>query len=192
MRDGSVAILQSEWYNVLKMFSGLFLWEKYREIVQKGAKGVAELVLDRIRMEAIETLLKRMEDEREDLVVIVAGYPKLMDQFIASNPGLRSRFSKKISFPDYTPEELLDILQYMVKKNGFTISEPALDYAYEVLEKKYNTRGGDFANAREVRNFFESAVVSQADRLYGQTGLSDEDLCRLEESDFKYNERMIE
>lgn len=52
--------------------------------------------------------------------------------------------------------------------------------------------GGDFANAREVRNFFESAVVSQADRLYGQTGLSDEDLCRLEESDFKYKERMIE
>ncbi len=153
---------------------------------------MADLVLDRIRMEAIETLLKRMEDEREDLVVIVAGYPKLMDQFIASNPGLRSRFSKKISFPDYTPEELLDILQYMVKKNGFTISEPALDYAYEVLEKKYNTRGEDFANAREVRNFFESAVVSQADRLYGQTGLSDEDLCRLEESDFKYNELMIE
>lgn len=153
---------------------------------------MADLVLDRIRMEAIETLLKRMEDEREDLVVIVAGYPKLMDQFIASNPGLRSRFSKKISFPDYTPEELLDILQYMVKKNGFTISESALDYAYEVLEKKYNTRGEDFANAREVRNFFESAVVSQADRLYGQTGLSDEDLCRLEESDFKYNELMIE
>ena len=83
-------------------------------------------------------------------------------------------------------------MQYMVKKNGFTISEPALDYAYEVLEKKYNTRGEDFANAREVRNFFESAVVSQADRLYGQTGLSDEDLCRLEESDFKYNELMIE
>ena len=52
--------------------------------------------------------------------------------------------------------------------------------------------GGDFANAREVRNFFESAVVSQADWLYGQTGLSDEDLCRLEESDFKYKERMIE
>ena len=57
---------------------------------------------------------------------------------------------------------------------------------------KANGMGGDFVNAREVRNFFGSAVVSQADRLYGQTGLSDEDLCRLEESDFKYNERMIE
>lgn len=143
-------------------------------------------------MEAIETLLKRMEDEREDLVVIVAGYPKLMERFISSNPGLRSRFSKKIFFPDYTPEELLDILQYMVRKNGFTISEPALDFAYEVLEKKYNTRTEDFANAREVRNFFESAIVSQADRLYGKENITDEELCRLEVDDFKYNELMIE
>ena len=143
-------------------------------------------------MEAIETLLKRMEDEREDLVVIVAGYPKLMERFISSNPGLRSRFSKKIFFPDYTPEELLDILQYMVKKNGFIISEPALDFAYEVLEKKYNTRSEDFANAREVRNFFESAIVSQADRLYGKEHITDEELCRLEVDDFKYNELMIE
>ena len=143
-------------------------------------------------MEAIETLLKRMEDEREDLVVIVAGYPKLMERFISSNPGLRSRFSKKIFFPDYTPEELLDILQYMVKKNGFIISEPALDFAYEVLEKKYNTRTEDFANAREVRNFFESAIVSQADRLYGKENITDEELCRLEVDDFKYNELMIE
>ena len=143
-------------------------------------------------MEAIETLLKCMEDEREDLVVIVAGYPKLMERFISSNPGLQSRFSKKIFFPDYTPEELLDILQYMVKKNGFTISEPALDFAYEVLEKKYNTRTEDFANAREVRNFFESAIVSQADRLYGKENITDEELCRLEVDDFKYNELMIE
>ena len=143
-------------------------------------------------LEAIETILKRMEDDREDLVVIVAGYPKLMERFISSNPGLRSRFSKKIFFPDYTPEELLDILQYMVKKNGFTISEAALDYAYEVLEKKYNTRSEDFANAREVRNFFESAVVSQADRLYGKGNISDEELCRLETDDFRYNELMIE
>ena len=143
-------------------------------------------------MEAIETLLKRMEDEREDLVVIVAGYPRLMERFISSNPGLRSRFSKKIFFPDYTPEELLDILQYMAKKNGFTISEPALDFAYELLEKKYNTRTEDFANAREVRNFFESAIVSQADRLYGKENITDDELCKLEVDDFKYNELMIE
>lgn len=142
-------------------------------------------------MEAIETLLKRMEDDREDMVVIVAGYPKLMEKFISSNPGLRSRFSKKIHFPDYNPDELLEILQYMVKKQSFTISEEALDFAYDVFEKKYDNRGEDFANAREVRNFFESAVVSQADRLYGKENLTDEELCRLEADDFKFNEIMI-
>lgn len=141
--------------------------------------------------EAIETLLKRMEDDRENMVVIVAGYPELMEDFIASNPGLRSRFRKKIYFPDYSPEELLEILEYMVKKHHFTISEKALDYAYTVLEEKYNTRSEDFANAREVRNFFESAVVSQADRLYGKETLTDEELCRLEESDFRQNEIML-
>ncbi len=143
-------------------------------------------------MEAIETLLKRMEDDREDMVVIVAGYPDLMEQFISSNPGLRSRFSKKIYFPDYNPDELLEILEYMVKKQSFTISEEALDFAYDALEKKYDHRGKDFANAREVRNFFESALVSQADRLYGKENLTDEELCRLEADDFKYNEIMIE
>lgn len=143
-------------------------------------------------MEAIETLLKRMEDDREDMIVIVAGYPKLMEKFISSNPGLRSRFSKKIFFPDYNPDELLEILQYMVKKNSFTISEEALDFAYDTFEKKYDNRGEDFANAREVRNFFESAVVSQADRLYGKEDLSDEELCRLEVDDFRFNEIMIE
>ena len=115
-----------------------------------------------------------------------------MEQFISSNPGLCSRFSKKIYFPDYNPDELLEILEYMVKKQSFTISEEALDFAYDALEKKYDHRGKDFANAREVRNFFESALVSQADRLYGKENLTDEELCRLEADDFKYNEIMIE
>lgn len=143
-------------------------------------------------MEAIETLLKRMEDDREDMVVIVAGYSRLMEKFISSNPGLRSRFGKRIHFPDYNPEELLEILRHMVRKNSFTITEEALDYAYEVLERRYGARTENFANAREVRNFFESAVVSQADRLYGRENLSDEELCRLEAEDFKHNEIMIE
>lgn len=142
--------------------------------------------------EAIETLLKRMEDDRDDMVVIVAGYPKLMEEFISSNPGLRSRFSKKIFFPDYDPDELLEILQYMIKKQNFTITKEGLDHAYGVLERKYDNRGEDFANAREVRNFFESAVVSQADRLFGKENLTDEDLCRLEADDFRLNEIMID
>ena len=143
-------------------------------------------------MEAIDTLLKRMEDDRENMIVIVAGYPELMEKFISSNPGLRSRFSKKIFFPDYNPDELLDILQHMIKKQAFTISEEALDYAYDLLEKKYNDRDSDFANAREVRNMFEAAVVSQADRLFGKENLTDEELCRLEAADFRFNDIVIE
>ena len=103
-----------------------------------------------------------------------------------------SRRNEKIHFPDYNPHELLDILQYMVKKHSFTISEEELDYAYELLEKKYAERDDDFANAREVRNMFEAAVVSQADRLFGKEGLSDEELCRLEASNFRFNDIVIE
>lgn len=79
----------------------------------------------------------------------------------------------------------------MVRKNGFTISKPALDFAYEFLEKKYNTRTEDFANAWEVRSFFGSAIVSRPDWLYGKENIAYEELCRLGVDDFKYNELMI-
>ena len=139
-------------------------------------------------MEAIETLLKRMEDDRSDMIVITAGYPELMERLIASNPGLRSRFSKKIVFPDYTPDELLEIFKYMLKNQKFTAADEAIDFVYKNLEKKYENRDENFANAREVRNFFEAAIESQADRLYGKENLSDEELCKLEIDDFQYNE----
>ena len=142
--------------------------------------------------EAIETLLKRMKDNRDQIVVIVAGYPELMEQFLKSNPGLKSRFSKKIYFPDYTPEELLEILKYTAKKNQCLLSDDALAFAADVFKRKYDQRDENFANAREVRNFFEAGVVSQADRLYGKLILTDEELRTLTADDFRYNELTVE
>ncbi|MBQ0066018.1 MAG: AAA family ATPase, partial [Firmicutes bacterium] len=136
-------------------------------------------------LEAIETLLKRMEDERDNLVVIVAGYPDLMEGFIHSNPGLESRFRKKIHFEDYGPEQLTHILKYTAQKAQFKISEEALDYMDAQYHANYENRDVDFANAREVRNDFESALIKQADRLFGKENVSDEDLITLTVDDFK-------
>ncbi len=133
-----------------------------------------------------------MEDNRDQIVVIVAGYPELMEQFLKSNPGLMSRFSKKIYFPDYTPEELVEILKYIAKKNQCLLSDDALAFAADVFKRKYDQRDENFANAREVRNFFEAGVVSQADRLYGKLNLTDEELRTLTAEDFRYNELSVE
>ena len=142
--------------------------------------------------ESIQTLLKRMEDERDTMVVIAAGYPKLMEEFLNSNPGLRSRFSKQIFFPDYTAEELLEILKYMVRKNGLLITEDALEYTYGQLKKLYEERDDNFANARIVRNMFESALVRQADRLKDIEALTDEEIQTLTEEDFIVQELKVE
>ena len=98
--------------------------------------------------EAIETLLKGMEDHRDDLVVIVAGYDELMHKFIDSNPGLRSRFNKYFDFPDYNGAELLLILQSFCKKNGYKLSEEAVPYLKEKLDEMFENREEHFGNAR--------------------------------------------
>ena len=120
--------------------------------------------------EAIDTLLKLMEDHRDDLVVIVTGYPKLMDEFLASNPGLRSRFNKRFHFADYTGEELQKIFTTVCRNNGYNLSSEA-KYVSEVyfeslIESVRNTsRTTQFGNGREVRNFFEKTVANQANRM---------------------------
>ncbi len=113
--------------------------------------------------EAIDTLLKAMEDNRDNLVVIVAGYPVLMEQFLESNPGLRSRFNKFIMFDNYTPDEQLQILHSMCKKADYVLNEEAAARAYEYFELA--SKAPNYANGREVRNYFERAVARQAGRV---------------------------
>lgn len=133
--------------------------------------------------EAVDTLVKAMEDHRADLVVIVAGYPEPMERFLDSNPGLRSRFNKFIVFDDYSAEELLLILQSMCKKANLRLSSQAEDSAYSFFQKQ--CASDTFASARDVRNFFEKALVNQADRLAQMEDLSDEMLFAIEYEDIK-------
>lgn len=162
---------------------------KTSEVIQKAIGGV--LFIDEayaltankdgndFGMEAVDTLLKGMEDNRDDLAVIVAGYPELMEDFLKSNPGLRSRFNKFIYFDDYLPEELYGIFQSQCKKNGYEADEEALAYANEFFTERYNHRDEKYANARDVRNFFEKAVVEHANRIATEENPSDEELSTL-------------
>ena len=104
--------------------------------------------------ESIDTLLKAMEDQREDFVVIVAGYSEPMNRFLESNPGLKSRFNKSITFEDYSPNELLDIFELFCKLNDMRLSSDARDYLTQYLSKLSNEKSENFANGREMRNLF--------------------------------------
>src|SRR5205085_11949858 len=106
--------------------------------------------------EAIETLLKRMEDYRHRLVVIVAGYPRPMEEFLNSNPGLRSRFAREITFPDYTTEELLAITRKFAAENEYVLTDDAADALRRVFDNA--RRGEAFGNARFARTLFEQAL----------------------------------
>jgi stage V sporulation protein K len=126
--------------------------------------------------EAIETLLKRMEDYRHRLVVIVAGYPRLMNRFLDSNPGLRSRFSREITFPDYSTDELLAITAKFLAENEYTVGEGAADTLRRILAAP--ERGEGFGNARFARTLFEQALNAQALRLARVEGAELADLDR--------------
>ena len=116
--------------------------------------------------EAVETLLKRMEDFRHRLVVIVAGYPRLMNRFLDSNPDLRSRFSREISFPDYSTDELVSITGKFAGDNEYVLREGAEEVLRSVLDGA--VRGEGFGNARFARTLFEQALNAQALRLAGR------------------------
>jgi SpoVK/Ycf46/Vps4 family AAA+-type ATPase len=118
--------------------------------------------------EAIETLLKRMEDYRHRLVVIAAGYPWLMNRFLDSNPGLRSRFAREISFPDYSTDELLAITEKFARENQYRLEPEALEAFRRIFDGA--RRGEGFGNARFARTVFEQSLNAQALRLAGTEG----------------------
>ena len=133
--------------------------------------------------EAISTLLKRMEDDRDKLVVIIAGYPDEMKRFIDSNPGLQSRFTRYINFPDYTDQELFDIFKLYLDKNQYTITDDAAQLLKDNLTRAVANKTKNFGNARYVRNVFERAVEQQANRLSSQRSISNEELSQLNKDD---------
>ena len=132
--------------------------------------------------EAIDTLLKAMEDHREDLVVIVAGYDGLMDQFVHSNPGLESRFNRYLHFDDYSTDEMLAILDLQLKKGQYCLTEQARKEVADYIAAA-NTSSIAFGNARGVRNIFERLLVAQANRLAQGGDITKDDLMTITEAD---------
>jgi Cdc6-like AAA superfamily ATPase len=149
----------------------LFIDEAYT-LARKTASG------QDFGLEAIDTLVKLMEDNRDQLIVIAAGYDQEMAQFIGANPGLPSRFSHMIHFPDYSTDELITIFQNMCHRDRYNISREALDGLRDYLAKLPRPPG--FGNGRLMRNAFETALGRQASRIVAS---SDPDLTSLTLSD---------
>ena len=148
---------------------------KVHEIVEEAIGGVLFIdeayslvnpnVPNDFGTEAVDTLVKLMEDHRDNLVIIVAGYTEEMKTFLKSNSGLISRFNKFIDFPDYSREELVDIMDKMAEKTGLTIESDARSKVMDVLNSMSDNELNNFGNARGIRNLFEKLVTNQANRL---------------------------
>lgn len=134
--------------------------------------------------EAVDTLLKAMEDNREDLIVIVAGYVELMEEFIHSNPGLESRFNRFLHFPDYSLDEMMAIFDMRCSQSGYTLAEDARPILRDVIKlESMDVKG--FGNARGIRNLFERTVTAQANRLAADPDITKEDLMTFTADDIR-------
>jgi len=145
----------------------LFIDEAY-SLISKGENDYGK--------EAIATLLKRMEDDRDRLIVILAGYTDEMKEFIDSNPGLQSRFNRYIEFPDYSADELLQIFESNLKKSDYKMADDAAIALKDYLVKAVAQKDKNFGNARFVRNLFEKTIERQANRLANEPNLTNEKL----------------
>ena len=153
----------------------LFIDEAYSLTVDKGANDFGQ--------EAVDTLLKAMADHRDELVVIVAGYQGPMEEFLNSNPGLKSRFNKFLYFEDYTADELVEILENMCKSKEYVLSKAAKTEAKKYFTAKIDAKEDNFANAREARNYLEKAITRHASRVVKLKNPDEKVLTTLEKED---------
>ncbi|TWT48789.1 AAA family ATPase [Botrimarina hoheduenensis] len=153
----------------------LFIDEAYGIVSHDGS--------DVYGAEAIQTLLKRAEDDRDKLAIVLAGYPQPMDRLLASNPGLESRFSRRFAFADYTPPQLCAIFGRLLTVHHYEITPVARLRVIHTLTKRYAERDEHFGNGREVRNLFERAVMRMADRLAQLATLDEQQLITFEADD---------
>lgn len=155
----------------------LFIDEAYTLTSKKGEGDFGQ--------EAVDTILKAMEDNRDDLVVIVAGYTNLMEEFLDSNPGLRSRFNKFMKFEDYTPEQLLEIMDGMAQKQDYLLEKEARQKVLTHYEKICTNKPENFANARDARNLLERAIAKQACRIVGENNPDKEVIMTIKAEDIE-------
>ena len=167
---GGTAIKTTEVFN--KALGGvLFIDEAYTLTNQSRGNGPD------FGQEAVESLMKLMEDHRDEIVVIVAGYSAQMDQFLASNPGMASRFSRTVAFPNYSPDELVTIVRGLCAKHYYQLSDSALEALSRYFEEV--PKGATFGNGRVARQIFEEMISKQASRLAAGPPLDDSDLSTL-------------
>jgi SpoVK/Ycf46/Vps4 family AAA+-type ATPase len=143
---------------------------------------------DQYGQEAIDTLLKYMEDHRDDIVVIAAGYEQEMNRFMESNPGLKSRFNKYFYFQDYADEELMQIFLSICADSGYTVHKDALPVLGEVIDALLRLKTRNFGNGRTMRNLFEKTIANQANRIVLLESAGMDDLAVLTKEDFRWDD----
>jgi len=164
---GHIAVLVKEVFEKAK--GGVLFIDEAYSLTNEDGGGFGQ--------EAVETLLKLMEDNRDDIAVIAAGYPALMQEFLDSNPGFRSRFPFVIQFPDYSGEELTEIFECFCRNNDIVPSRGVIRVVRSHFEAETAKRTRNYGNARAVRNYFEQMIMNQANRLVDSDGYGWDELC---------------